>query len=108
MELEQNSAKKRPANNSLAEMYRVLRSSAERLQQRMDMEAQREFHKENKKNRQLELKTEHAKQQQEIELQKLEHAKQQQAIELQKLELQTRASEALFATIQERQNQGNH
>ena len=52
----------------------------------MELKAQREFHKENRKNRRLELKA--------------EHAKQQQAIELQKLELQTRASEALFAIIQ--------
>ena len=94
VELESSSAKKRPPNNSPAEMYRILGSSAERLKQRMDMKAQREFHKENRKNRRLELKA--------------EHAKQQQAIELQKLELQTRASEALFAIIQERQNQGNH
>ena len=70
----------------------------------MDMKAQREFHKENRKNRRLELKAEHAKQQQVIGLQKLEHAKKQQTIEHQKLELQTRASEALFAIIQERQN----
>ena len=74
----------------------------------MEMKAQREFHKENRKNRQLALKAEHAKQQQVIELQKLEHAKQQQAIELQKLELQTRAFQALFAIIQEKQNQGNN
>ena len=70
------------------------------------MKAQREFHKENRKNRWLELKAEHTKQQQVIELQRLEHDKQQQAIKLQKL--QTRASEALFAIIQERLNQGNH
>ena len=50
------------------------------------MKAQKEFHKENRKNRQPKLKAKHAKQQQAIELQKLEHAKQQQAIELQKLE----------------------
>ena len=108
LELESSSAKKRPPNNSPAEMYMMLGSSAERLKQRMDMKAQREFQKENRKNGQLELKAEHAKQQQVIEPQKLEHAKQQQAIELQKLELQTRASETLFAIIQERQNQGNH
>ena len=60
----------------------------------MKMKAQRELHKENRKNRRLELKAEHAKQQHEIGLQKLE--------------LQTRASKALFAIIQERQNQGNH
>ena len=108
MELESSSAKKRPHNNSPAEMYRILGSSAERLKQRMEMKAQREFHKYNRENRRLELKAEHAQHQEVIELQKLEHAKQQQAIELQKLELQTRASEALFATIQERQNQGNH
>ena len=108
VELESSSAKKRPPNNSPAEMYRILGSSAKRLQQRMDTKSQREFHKENRKNRQLELKAEHAQQQQVIELQKLEHAKQQQAIELQKLELQTMASEALFAIIQERQNHGNH
>ena len=74
----------------------------------MKMKAQRELHKENRKNRRLELKAENAKQQHVIELLKLEHVRQQQAIELQKLELQTRASEALFAIIQERQNQGNH
>ena len=74
----------------------------------MKMKAERELHKENRKNRRLWLKAENAKQQHEIELQKLVHARQQQAIELQKLELQTRASEALFAIIQERQNQGNH
>ena len=122
VKLESNSAKKRPANNSPAEMYKILGSSAERIKQRMDMKAQREFHKENRKSRQLEIKAEdakqqqvielqrleHAKQQQVIELQKLEHAKQQQAIELQKLELQKRASEALFAIFQERLNQGNH
>ena len=82
MKLESNSAKKRPANNSPGEMYRILGSFAERPQQRMDMKAQREFFKENRKNRQLELKA--------------EHAKQVQAIELQKLELQIRASETLF------------
>ena len=74
----------------------------------MDMKAQRGFHKENRKNRWLELKAGHAQQQQVIEFQKLEYAKQQQAIELQKLELQTRASEALFAIIQERQQLGYH
>ena len=62
----------------------------------MDIKAQRKFHKENRKNRWLELKAEHTKQQQVIGLQKLEHAKQQQTIELQKLELQTRVSEALL------------
>ena len=60
----------------------------------MDRKAQRDFHKKNGKNGQLELKA--------------EHAKQEQAIELQKLELQTRDSEALFVIIQERQNEGNH
>ena len=94
VELESSSAKKQPTNNSPAEVYRILGSSAERLQQRMKMKAQRELHKENRKNRRLELKA--------------ENAKQQQAIELQKIELQTRASESLFAIIQERQNQGNH
>ena len=74
----------------------------------MKMKTQREHHKENRKNRRLELKAEHAWQHHAIELQKLEYARQQQAIELQELELQTRASEALFAIIQERQNQGNH
>ena len=72
------------------------------------MKAQKEFHKENRKNRQPKLKAKHVEQQQAIELQKLEYAKQEEAIELQKLELQTRASETLFAIIQERQNQGNH
>jgi predicted RNase H-like nuclease (RuvC/YqgF family) len=108
VELESSSAKMQPANNSPAEIYRNLRSSAERLKQRMKMKAQRELHKENRKNRILELKAEHAKQHHVIELQKLEHARQQQAIELQKLELQTRVSKALFTIIQERQNQGNH
>ena len=75
VELESSSAKKRPPNHSPAEMYRILGSSAERLKQRMEMKAQREFHKEIRKNRQLELKAEHAKQQQVIELQKLDHAK---------------------------------
>ena len=42
----------------------------------MKMKAQRELHKENRENRRLELKTENAKQQQAIELQKLEHARQ--------------------------------
>ena len=96
VELEPSSAKKRPPNNSSAEMYRILGSSAERPKQRMEMKAQREFHNENRKNRRLELKAKHSQQQQVIELQKLEHAKQQQANELQKLELQTRASEALL------------
>jgi hypothetical protein len=72
------------------------------------MKAQRELHKENRRNRRLELKAEHAKQQHEIGLQKLEHSRQHQTIELKKLELQTRASETLFAIIQESQNQGNH
>ena len=94
VELESNSNKKRLANNSPAEMCRILGSSAERLQQRMDVKAQRELHKENRKNRRLELKT--------------DHARQQQAFELQKLELHTWASAALFAIIQERQNQGHH
>ena len=62
VELESSSAKKQPANNSPAEMYRILGSSAERLKQRMKMKAQRELHKENRKNRRLELKAEHAKQ----------------------------------------------
>ena len=75
-------------------MYRILGSSAERLKQRMKMKTQRELHKENRKSRRLELKA--------------EHARQQQAIELQKLEFLTRASEPLFAIMQERQNQGNH
>ena len=61
VELESSSAKKQPANNSPAEMYRILGSSAERLQQRMKMKAQRELHKENRKNRRLELKAEHTK-----------------------------------------------
>ena len=108
VDLESSSAKKQPANNSPAELYRILGSSTERLKQRIKMKTQRKLHKENRKSRRLELKAEHAKQQHAIELQKLEHARQQQAIELQKLELQTRASEALFAIIQERQNQGNH
>ena len=82
VELESSSAKKRPPNNSPAEMYRILGYSAERLKQRIEMEAQREFHKGNRKNRQLELKAEHAQQQQVIEFQKLVHAKQEQAIEL--------------------------
>ena len=43
----------------------------------MDMKAQKEFHKENRKNRQLELKAEHAKQQQAIEHQKLEESQKQ-------------------------------
>ena len=106
--LESNSVKKRPANNSPAEMYRIRGSSAERRQQRIDMQAQRECHKENRKISQLELKAEHVKQQQVIELQKLEHATQQQVVELQKLENQTRASKALFAIIQKRQNYRIH
>ena len=75
-------------------MCRILGSSAERLKQRMKMKTQRELHKEIRKNRRLELKA--------------EHAKQQQTIELQKLQFQKRASEPLFSIIQERQNQGNH
>jgi hypothetical protein len=86
VELESSNAKKQPANNSPAEMYRILGSSAESLTQRMKMKAQRELHKENRTNRRLELKAEHARQQHEIELQKLEHARQHQEIELQKLE----------------------
>ena len=78
VELESSSAKNQQANNSPAEMYRILGSSAQRLKQRMKMKAQRELHKENRKNRRLELKAEHAKQQHAIELQKLEHARQQQ------------------------------
>jgi hypothetical protein len=62
VELESNIAKKQPANNSPAEMYRILGLSAERLKQRMKVKAQRELHKENRKNRRLELKAEHAKQ----------------------------------------------
>ena len=99
VELESISAKKQPANNSPAEMHRILGSSAERLKQRMKMKAQRELHTENRKNRRLVLKAEHAKQQYEIELQKLVHARQQQAIELQKLELQTRASEVQLLAV---------
>jgi hypothetical protein len=63
VELESRGAKKQPANNSPAEKYRILGSSAERLKQRMKMMIQRELHKENRKNRRLELKAEHAKQQ---------------------------------------------
>ena len=37
VESESSSAKKRPANNSPVEMYRILGSSAQRLQQRIDM-----------------------------------------------------------------------
>ena len=99
VDLESSSAKKQPANNSPAELYRILGSSTERLKQRIKMKTQRKLHKENRKSRRLELKAEHTKQQQAIELQKLEHARQQQAIELQKLELQTRASKALFEII---------
>ena len=77
VELESSSAKKQPANNSPAEMYRILGSSEERLKQRMKMKAQRKLHKENRMNRRQELKAEHARQQQALELQKLEHAKQQ-------------------------------
>ena len=55
VELESNSVMKKSANNSPAEMYRTLGSSAERLKQRMKMKAQRELHKENRKNRRLEL-----------------------------------------------------
>ena len=62
MELESSRAKKQPANNSPAEMYRSLRFSVEGLKQRM-MKAQREFHKENRKNMRLELKAEYVKQQ---------------------------------------------
>ena len=62
VELESSSAKKQPANNSPAEMYRILGSSAERLQQRKKIKAQWELYKENRKNRRLELKAEHAKQ----------------------------------------------
>ena len=108
VDLESSSAKKQPANNSPAELYRILGSSTERLKQRIKMKTQRKLHKENRKSRRLELKAEHAKQQHAIELQKLEHARQHQAIELQKIELQTRASEAVFAIIQERHNQRNH
>ena len=74
VKLESNSAKKRPANNSTAEMCRILGPAVERLQQRMGMKAQEEFYKENRKNKQLVLKAKYAKQQQEIELQKLEQA----------------------------------
>ena len=42
----------------------------------MDMKAQGEFHKEDRKNRKLEIKAEYAKQQQGTELQKLEHTRQ--------------------------------
>ena len=41
VELESSIAKKQPYNNSPAEMYRILGSSAERLKQRMKMKAQR-------------------------------------------------------------------
>ena len=54
----------------------------------MDMNSQRELHKENRKMKPIENKA--------------EHARQQQAIELQKLELQTRVSKALFSIIQKR------
>jgi hypothetical protein len=76
------------SNQPTIHQLKCIGSSAERLKQRIKMKAQREIHKENRKSRRLELKAEHAKQQHEIELQKLEHARQQQAIELQKLELQ--------------------
>ena len=56
MELESSRAKKQPANNSSAEMYRILGSSAEMLKQRMKTKAQRELQKGNRKNRRLELK----------------------------------------------------
>jgi hypothetical protein len=60
VELESSNAKKQQANNSPAEMYRILGYSTERLKQIMKMKAQRELHKENRKNRRLELKAEHA------------------------------------------------
>ena len=75
-------------------MYRILGSSAERLKQQKDMKAQREFHRENRKNRQL--------------MRKGEHTKPQKAFELQKIELHTQASAALSTIIQEMQNQRNH
>ena len=65
----------------------------------MKMKAQRELHKENRDNRRLELNAEHAKQQYEIELQKLEHARQQQAIELQKPLFGAQASEAQLPAV---------
>ena len=61
VELESSIAKMQLANNSPAGMYRILQPSAEGLQQRMKMEAQRELHKENRRNRRLELKAEHAR-----------------------------------------------
>ena len=62
----------------------------------------------NRKNKQLELKVVYAKQQQVIEIHMLEHAMEHQVIEIHMLELQTWAPVALFAFIQERQNQGHH
>ena len=99
VELESSSAKNQQANNTPAEMYRILGSSAQRLKQRMKIKAQRELHKENRKNRRLELKAEHAKQQHEIELQKLEHARQQQAVELQRPLFGAQASEAQLLAV---------
>ena len=64
----------------LFSMYIVKGPFVERQKETIGMKAQSEFHKENRKNRKLELK--------------VECAKQKQAINIQKIELQASASEA--------------
>ena len=66
--VEPSSAKKQPPNNSLSEILCILGNTSDHLKHRTEIKAQKEV----RKDRRLELKAEHKKQQQCIELQKLE------------------------------------
>ena len=63
-EVELSSAKKQPPNNPPSEILHILGNTSEHLKHRMEMKAQKEA----RKDRRLELKAEHKKQQQCIEL----------------------------------------
>jgi hypothetical protein len=64
VELQSTSAKKQPANNLPFEVYRTIDTCTVRLRQGMKIMAQKDLHRGSRMNRMLELKAEHAKQQQ--------------------------------------------
>ena len=68
VEMEPSSAKKQPPNNSPSEMLCILGTTSKHLKHRMEIQAQKEA----REDRRLDLKAEHKKQHQGVELQKLE------------------------------------
>ena len=100
-EVEPSSVKKRPANNSPSEMLCILGITSEYLSCRMKIKAQKEA----RKDRQLELRTEHKQQQQHIELQKLELQKWTAESQHKVAESQLQLQAAMFAFFQEQQKE---